>query len=75
MCLNKDVLYTVLVMMNMVRGDPISFPLPNRYVITLRLPSFANFSYVIICICMYVIQISSLSIVYILDTQQARWNP
>ena len=29
-CLNKDVLYTALVMMNMVRGDPVSLPLPNR---------------------------------------------
>ena len=31
-CFNKDVLYTALVMMNMVKGDPISLPLPNRYV-------------------------------------------
>ena len=31
-CLNKDVLYTVLVMMNTIRGDPLTLPLPNRYV-------------------------------------------
>ena len=29
-CLNKDVLYTALVMMNTIRGDPVSLPLPNR---------------------------------------------
>ena len=29
-CLNKDVLYTALVMMNMIRGDPVSLSLPNR---------------------------------------------
>ena len=29
-CLNKDVLYIVLVMMNTIRGDPVSLPLPNR---------------------------------------------
>ena len=29
-CLNKDVLYTALVMMNTTRGDPLSLPLPNR---------------------------------------------
>ena len=28
--LNKDVLYTALVMMNTIRGDPVSLPLPNR---------------------------------------------
>ena len=48
LCLNKDVLYTVLVMMNMVRGDPISLLLPNRYVIALTLPSCTNFSYIIV---------------------------
>ena len=52
-CLNKDVLYTALVMMNMVRGDPISLPLPNRYVIVFRLPSCSNVSYIIICMYMY----------------------
>ena len=30
-CLNKDVLYTVLVMMNTIGGDPLTLPLPNRY--------------------------------------------
>ena len=30
-CLNKDVLYTALVMMNMTRGDPLSILLLNRY--------------------------------------------
>ena len=29
-CLNKDVLYTALVMMNTIRGDPLTLPLPNR---------------------------------------------
>ena len=29
-CLNKDVLYTAFVMMNTIRGDPVSLPLPNR---------------------------------------------
>ena len=29
-CLNIDVLYTVLVMMNRIRGDPVSLPLRNR---------------------------------------------
>ena len=28
-CLNKEVLFTVLVMMNMIRGDPLTLPLPN----------------------------------------------
>ena len=49
-CLNKDVLYTAIVMMNTVRGDPISLPLPNRYVIAFRLPSCANSSYIIMYI-------------------------
>ena len=35
-CLNKDILYTALVMMNMIRGDPVSLPLPNRYLLLLR---------------------------------------
>ena len=52
LCLNKDVLYTALVMMNTVRGDPISLPLPNRYVIALKLPSCANYLYIIICMYM-----------------------
>ena len=30
-CLNKDVLYTALVMMNTIRGDPLTLPLSNRY--------------------------------------------
>ena len=30
-CLNKDVLYTALVMMNTIRGDPLTLLLPNRY--------------------------------------------
>ena len=30
-CLNEDVLYTALVMMNTIRGDPLTLPLPNRY--------------------------------------------
>ena len=51
-CLNKNALYTALVMMNMLRGDPISLPLPNRYVIALRLHSCANASYIIICMYM-----------------------
>ena len=50
-CLN-DALYTTIVMMNTVRGGPISLLLPNRYVIALRLPSCAKFSYIMIC--MYV---------------------
>ena len=29
-CLNKDVVYTALVMMNTIRGDPVSLLLPNR---------------------------------------------
>ena len=29
-CLNKDVLYIALVMMNTIRGDPLTLPLPNR---------------------------------------------
>ena len=29
--LNKDVLYTALVMMNTIGGDPLTLPLPNRY--------------------------------------------
>ena len=28
-CLNKNVLYTALVMMNTMRGDPVSLPLPT----------------------------------------------
>jgi len=32
MCLNKDVLYTALVMMNTIRGDPLGLPLPNKCV-------------------------------------------
>ena len=31
-CLNIDVLYTAVVMMNRIRGDPLTLPLPNRYV-------------------------------------------
>lgn len=31
-CLNKDVLYTALVMMNAIRQDPLSLPIPNKYV-------------------------------------------
>ena len=34
-CLNKDVLYTVLVLMNTIRGDPLSVLLSNRYVIVI----------------------------------------
>ena len=30
-CLNKDVLYTALVMMKLVRGDTLCLPLANRY--------------------------------------------
>ena len=30
-CLNKDVLYTVLVMMNRERCEPMQLPLSNRY--------------------------------------------
>ena len=30
-CLNKDVLYTVLVMMNRERCEPVQLPLSNRY--------------------------------------------
>ena len=30
-CLNKDVLYTALVMMNTIRGDPLTLPLPNMH--------------------------------------------
>ena len=30
MSLNKNILHTALVMMNRVRGDPISLPLSNR---------------------------------------------
>ena len=29
-CLNKDFLYAVLVMLNTLRGDPVSLLLPNR---------------------------------------------
>ena len=29
-CLNKDVLFTALVTMNTIRGDPVSLLLPNR---------------------------------------------
>ena len=29
-CLNKEVLYTTLVTMKTVRGDPLHLPLPNR---------------------------------------------
>ena len=29
-CLNKDILYTALVMMNTIRGDPLTLLLPNR---------------------------------------------
>ena len=29
-CINIDILYTALVMMNMIRGDPVCLPLPNR---------------------------------------------
>ena len=29
-CLNKNILYIALVMMNTIRGDPVSLPLPNR---------------------------------------------
>ena len=29
-CLNKDVLYIALVIMNTIRGDPVSLPLPNK---------------------------------------------
>ena len=31
-CLNKDVLYTALVMMNRERCEPVRLPLSNRYV-------------------------------------------
>ena len=31
-CLNKDVLYTALVMINRERSEPICLPLSNRYV-------------------------------------------
>ena len=45
----KIVCYTALVMMNTVRGDPISLPLPNRYVIAVRLPLCANVLYACTC--------------------------
>ena len=53
-CSNKDVLHTALVMMNMVRGNPVSLPLPNRYVMAFRLPVCTNFSYTIICMYVHV---------------------
>ena len=36
-CLNKDVLYTALVMMNTIRGDLVSLPLPSRKLLLLCL--------------------------------------
>jgi len=63
-CLNKDVLYTALIMMNMIRGDPLSLPLPNKCVM-------ATF-FLIVHIMLQVIPISSLSSVYLLDSQQTQ---
>ena len=31
LCLNKDVLFTALIMMNTIGGDLLNLPLPNRY--------------------------------------------
>ena len=31
MCLNKEVLYIPLVIMNTIRGNPLTLPVPNRY--------------------------------------------
>ena len=34
-CLNKDVLYTALVMINRERSEPVRLPLSNRYVLVI----------------------------------------
>ena len=33
-CLNKDVLYTGLVMINRERSEPVRLPLSNRYIVS-----------------------------------------
>lgn len=42
MWLNNNVWYTALVMMNMIRGDPSSLPLCNRYVMAIYVTMYIN---------------------------------